>query len=184
MQGNHRAQRRILKHFILYLTIASAAGALCVLIAVFPGCSPAYYPYRAISNDCNCEEYSVRDGAIEYLFHARYKMDDGIATEIDITFINGTGEVLSLDLGAARVTSSNVAYQYNDKFLPLPILQIGSHGSDSIRLLGKDLSEHNDWLKIAGERLTVTLKGIRLGSHELPPQTVTFIPQNPKLEQK
>jgi hypothetical protein len=38
-----------------------------------------------------------------------------------------------------------------------------------------------DWHKIAGEQLTITVKGVRLAMKELPQQLVTFIPQNPKL---
>jgi len=171
-----------------YFPVSLRAGALIatalVLLVFSSGCAPTYYPYRAITNECNCEQYSIREENVEYLFHARYRMDGGVASEIDITLLNLSNDTLSLDLGAARVTSSNVAYQYNDKFLPLPIIQIKPHESDSIKLIGRDLSGKNDWLKIAGERLSVVLKGIRLGTRELPPQTVTFIPQNPKLEQR
>jgi len=150
-----------------------------------PGCapSPGKYSYRAINNGCNCREYRVVDRArqIEYLFRARYRMEEGIVTNIEIELTNNSPDSLFLDRGTVRVTSNNVAYQYNDKFLPLPAITIHPHHSDVVKLAGREINGKDDWNKIAGEQLRVTVKGLRTGRRDLEPQTVIFVPENPKL---
>ena len=44
-----------------------------------------------------------------------------------------------------------------------------------------DLKMDNPWLKIAGEELVVTLKGMKLGQRKLPARVVSLIPHNPQL---
>ena len=157
--------------------------ACAVLIA---GCvtNSSLYSYRAVSDNCNCEEYWVADkqNKIGYLFQAHYRMDDGIATSIDVKFVNNTKETLMLDRGAVKVSSRNFSYQYNDKFIPLPSLTIQPGRSEVVHLSGREVSAKDNWNKIAGERLTVTIKGVRLGERELPEQTASFVPENPKIE--
>jgi len=157
--------------------IVCGAGVLLFI----SGCSSSIYSYRVINDDCNCEEYVVYDGEVEYHFRAEYQMNEGVATMIKIEFINKSNELLSLDLAEAKVSSRNISYQYNDKFLPLPSLTIGPHSSDFVKLLGKETESEDDWHKIAGEQLTVTIKGLSLGSKTLKEQHVTFVPVNPKL---
>jgi hypothetical protein len=84
-----------------------------------------------------------------------------------------------------KISSKNISYQYNDKFLPLPEVSVDPHSQEHVLLTGKDLqSSPNEWNKIAGERLTLALKGIHLGERELPLKEVTFVPDNPKLRSR
>ena len=141
------------------------------------------YSYRAINDDCNCQEYRVADrgGKVEYLFRARYTMEEGIVTNIEIEFTNNSRDTLFLGRGAVKVSSNNIAYQYNDKFLPLPEMTIVPHGHDVVKLVGREINGKEDWNKIAGEQLRVTIKGLHAGPRDLSPQTAIFIPENPKL---
>ncbi|HLX11380.1 MAG TPA: hypothetical protein VKS81_01080 [Bacteroidota bacterium] len=156
-----------------------------LIIALLPlACTPTYYSYRASTNACNCEVFHSADPAynVRYVFRAQYSMQDGINTEITILFHNRTKDTLQLDPGAIRVSSSNVSYEYNGRFLPLPTLSVRPGKTDSISVQGKDIKVIDDeWNKIAGEQLTITLKGMRLGTHELAEQSVTFVPKNPKM---
>jgi hypothetical protein len=113
---------------------------------------------------------------------ARYKMDRGIQTELEIRIENNARDTLFVDNAAARVSSKNLTYDYNDKFLPLPIMIIPPGESNVINLSGREKGEENDWHKIAGEQLTVTLKGLRNGSGEIPPRSVNFVPENPMMK--
>ena len=166
----------------------------CILLAILvaalalpePGCapsSPGMYSYRAINDDCNCQEYRVVDRVeqIEYFFRASYRMEAGIVTSIEIELTNNSPDSLFLNRGAVKVSSNNVAYQYNDKFLPLPEMTIPPHRNDVVKLVGRETNGKEDWNKIAGEQLRITVKGIRAGARELQPQTVIFVPENPKL---
>ena len=153
-------------------------------IVLISGCSTiASYPYIAITNDCNCEEYRIvdKEDNIEYRFRARYRMDTGVFTSIKVEITNRSKDTLFLDGGAVKISSRNVSYQYNDKFLPLPELTIPPRKSDVLEMTGKDLSGQNDWHKIAGEQLALTFKRLRLGEHEIKAQTVTFVPFNPRV---
>ncbi len=142
------------------------------------------YTYRAVTDDCQCEEYRTTDRQyhVEYRFRARYAMNHGVVTTIEVEFINQSEDTLFLDPGVVRISSRNVPYRYNDKFIPLPHLIIGPSQSENVVMTGTDISQKDDWNKIAGEQLTVTLKGIRLGLISLPERSVTFIPENPKLK--
>ena len=141
------------------------------------------YSYRVVNDDCNCEEYHTSDrmNNVDYFFRGHYKMNDGVFTTIDVEFTNRSNDTLALGLGTVKVSSRNISYQYNDKFLPLPLLTIAPHRSEVIQLTGKSLDTEENWHKIAGEQLTLTLQGLRLGSVILPVTTVVFIPENPKL---
>ena len=153
-------------------------------LIVLAGCSTSRiaYPYLAATDNCHCLDFHVHDGKIDYLFHASYRMDDGVLTTVDITFTNRSSrDTLFTGLGSVKVSSRNITYQYNDRFLPLPILTINPRSSNIVHLSGRDISGEDDWHKIAGEQLTVTIKGVRLGDATLRPQEVDFIPENPKL---
>jgi hypothetical protein len=108
-------------------------------------------------------------------------MYNGIVTNIEIEMKNNAGDTLFFDHAAAKVTSLNVPYMYNDKFLPLPIMIIPPGASNVVNLSGKDRTGENDWHKIAGEQLTVTIQGLRVGNNEIVAQSVTFIPDNPMM---
>ncbi len=165
-----------------------AITAAAPLFSLFePGCRalspPASYSYRAINNDCNCLEYRVADrpAKVDYLFRARYTMEEGIVTHVEIELTNNNRDSLLLGRGYIKVTSNNVAYQYNDRFLPLPEMIIPPYQHDVVKLVGREVGGKEDWNKIAGEQLRVTIKGIHAGDRELASQTATFIPENPKL---
>ena len=108
-------------------------------------------------------------------------MHNGIITDLNIEFINHSDDTLSLDLASVRIASLNIAYQYNDKFIPLPSIKVAPHSSEVVQGSGKDTAGEDDWHKIAGERMTVTIKGMRLGQRELKEQQVEFVPENPKM---
>jgi hypothetical protein len=80
------------------------------------------------------------------------------------------------------VSSKNVDYQYNNRFIPLPDMAILPGGSERLDLDGKEVTSAPSWRRIAGEQLTLTLKGMRLGEKTLEKQVVTFVPENPMLK--
>jgi hypothetical protein len=175
----HQEQSTSVRRTVNYALLTT--NLLLVLVA---GCATmrSSYNYRVVNGDCNCEQYRVRDGSVAYLFRARYRMQGGVLTSIDVELINNSSrDTLSTDEAYVKVSSLNISYQYNDRFLPLPVLNIPPYGSDSIHLTGEDVSGEDDWTKIAGERLTVTIKDLRLGLKTLKPQQVEFVPENPKL---
>ena len=81
------------------------------------------------------------------------------------------------------VSSKNINYQYNNKFLPLPDLVVPPGHSEDLDLDGKEVTASPTWKKIAGEQMTLTLKGMRLGDNMLGTQVVTFVPENPMLKE-
>ena len=142
------------------------------------------YSYLAITNNCNCETYAVSDeqNHVDYRFRAHYAMERGIVTHIEVELVNNSNsETLSTDRASVKVSSRNIAYQYNNMFLPVPPLSVEPKNSDVVTLRGRQVTEEEDWNKIAGEQLTITIKGIMLGEKELPQQSVSFVPDNPKL---
>ena len=108
-------------------------------------------------------------------------MLDGILTSIEIQFFNSSTDTLFLNVASVRVSSRNISYQYNDKFVPLPSIQIAPNRSDVVTLSGRDINGEDGWHKIAGERLSVTIKGVRLGRIQMSEQEVRFVPENPNL---
>jgi len=153
---------------------------LCVLLGA--GCAPSSYHYFAVNDNCNCEEYRTEGNGIKYAFRANYRMEGGILTGIEIEIHNETRDTLSLDLATVRIYSRNISYQYNNKFLPLSPLKISPGKSEIVRLAGKEVSGTDDWHEIAGERLTVTIRGLALGGRLIGQQEVEFVPENPKLK--
>ena len=156
-------------------------------LIVFAGCGTisSVYTYRVMTGNCNCEEYRTADKVhnVRYLFRAHYRMNHGIVTSIEVEIMNRSRDTLFLNQGTAKISSRNISYQYNDKSLPLPHLVILPSGSDVVYMTGSDISGSDDWNKIAGEQLTLTLQGIRLGERMIAPQQVTFVPVNPKIHQ-
>ena len=119
--------------------------------------------------------------AYQQPFRARYTMEEGVVTHIEIELTNNNRDSLLLGRGSIRVKSNNIAYQYNDKFLPLPEMIIPPYQRDVVKLVGREVNGKEDWNKIAGEQLRITIKGIRAGERELAAQTAIFIPENPKV---
>jgi hypothetical protein len=182
------------------LFITSALCSSIVFVLLFAGCSSAIrnsiserapgvdtYDYLAVTENCNCAEFraQVPGYDIGYVIRANYSIDTTLVTYIEITFSNNTNENLSLDPGVVKITSRNMSYAYNDKFLPLPQMTIRPRSSERFVLTGKDLhASKNEWNKIAGERMTIVMKGIRLGEKELPQQEISFVPDNPKVKKR
>lgn len=172
--------RRGLARLSLFLGPAAAA-AFALGIGGCTAVAPATFSYLALNDDCRCATYRMTQEKVAYGFSAVYTMRGGLATSIQIELVNGSRDTLSLDVASMRVSSRNISYQYNNKFVPLPSMTIDPGGRETLHLTGKDLDPADDWHKIAGERLVLTIKGLRLGHRELPLIAVTFIPSNPRL---
>jgi len=166
--------------------LSMAAGILMSAMAL-SGCtaSSALFPYRVTNNDCNCQGFLARDpkADVSYRFTARYAVRDGIATRIEIDIRNGTTDTLDLSLAHVKISSRNVPYRYNNRFLPVTIPAVAPGREERLTLVGEveTLRTENPWYSIAGEEVVATLKGMRLGGLTLTPQVVRMIPDNPKL---
>jgi hypothetical protein len=169
-------------------------GTAVLLGLVAGGCSSIFtsssgdmYPYRATTGDCNCQHFTSADPQepVRYEFTATYSVDTAITTEITVVVHNGSPDTLDMSLGAARVTSRNVRYRYNDRFVPIMIAAVPPHDQRTLTLVGSAAGEASadPWLPIAGERLVLTIKGLRLRAKELATQTVQFVPSNPKFSE-
>lgn len=135
--------------------------------------------------NCDCREFVTDDPGfpVRYTFRAEYSMRSGFITNISVEISNRSGDTLRLDPGSAMVSSRNIEYQYNNKFIPLPDLVILPGDSEELKLDGKEVTDTPSWTKIAGEQLTLTLKGMRLGLKTLKTQVVYFVPENPLLRE-
>lgn len=157
---------------------------MAVFIVLTYGCTRTY-PYLVLNEGCHCEEYRIadREAKVTYIVRAEYSMNGAIVTKVRIDFQNNSIDTLYLDLGTVKISSLNITYQYNNKVLPLPSLVIPPRQRNFIELEGRDISpDENEWHKIAGEQLQLTLSNIRLGAKVLKEQTITFIPHNPYLK--
>jgi len=143
------------------------------------------FSYLAQNEDCRCEEYTASDQnfPVRYRFRATYRMESGFITSLRISFENRGRDTMFLDPGSVMVSSKNINYQYNNKFLPLPDLVILPGDTEDLDLDGKEVTDAPTWKKIAGEQLTLTLKGMRMGEEVLGTQIVTFVPENPMLRE-
>jgi len=143
------------------------------------------FGYLAQNENCRCEEYTAADKKfpVRYRFKATYRMESGFITRVRITFENGSRDTMFLNPGTVMVSSKNINYQYNNKFLPLPDLVVPPGHSEDLDLDGKEVTASPTWKKIAGEQMTLTLKGMRLGDNMLGTQVVTFVPENPMLKE-
>jgi hypothetical protein len=141
------------------------------------------FGYLVQNEGCRCEEYTASDKKypVGYTFRATYRMEEGFITSISIRFENRGVDTLHLDPGSVMVASKNVDYQYNNRFIPLPDMVIPPGESEELKLDGKEVTTAPSWRKIAGEQLTLTIKGMRLGEKILDKQVVTFVPENPML---
>lgn len=143
------------------------------------------FTYLAQNEGCRCEAYTVSDKKfpVRYTFRATYRMEGGFITSVRISVENRGRDTVFLDPGLVMVSSKNITYQYNNMFLPLPALVILPGDSEDLDLNGKEVTGSPTWKKIAGEQLTLTLKGMRMGEDVLGTQVVTFIPENPMLRE-
>lgn len=152
---------------------------------VFGGCGASVYPYRATDDGCSCELFRVTDEqfGVVYSFSAAYSLRDAMNTRVAISVQNRGVDTLDLSLAYIKITSRNIPYQYNDKFLPVAVPDVPPGETRVLNLDGEvDMSGLPDpWIAIAGEELVVTLKGIQANGKQIPAQVVHFVPMNPKL---
>ncbi len=128
--------------------------------------------------------YVVRDreNKITYEFTANYSLDDDILTTITVKVENGSQKILSFDHARVKVSSKRFGYQFNDKFVPFSPVRIKPGGNRELTLVGRaEVEERDEWHRIAGEKMTVAIRGIRLGDDEIQVEEVQFVPANPKL---
>ncbi|MDP2883861.1 MAG: hypothetical protein Q8P51_02420 [Ignavibacteria bacterium] len=159
--------------------------ALLALIAavVFSSCTSTY-PYLVTTDECNCEAFSFKDerGRFKIDVAGRYVITDRINSTIEFVFRNQSRDSLSLRQAYLKGTSLNVRYQFNDRFQPMPFVAVPPGGTYTMTLQGSDTeSTENPWLKIAGEKIVIEIKGMLLGLRPLAPIVLTLKPYNPKL---
>ncbi len=155
-----------------------------IVTFLLASCTPSIYSYRIVNDNCNCFTYvfNDREHQILYEFSATYTLHDAMETTITLTVINNGREQLYFDHARVRVSSQNFPYRYNGKFIPFAPLVIPTRRSETVTLVGHaEIPKENEWHLIAGEQLTVTIKGIRWGEKEIPLDEIVFIPANPKL---
>jgi hypothetical protein len=149
------------------------------------GCASTHtYDFLVTNRDCNCSKYVVKDkeNRITYEFTATYSLDNNMLTTITMKLANGSQKVLSFGHARVRVSSNRFEYRYNNKFVPFNPLKIGPGEENEIVLVGQaEVKEGDEWLRIAGEKMVVTIRGIRLGDKEVHIEDLQFVPVNPKL---
>jgi len=156
-----------------------------VLVVFFAGCGTSLYPYRVMNDDCSCEVFRVRDekANVVYSFSAVYSVDGAMKTRITVSMQNNNTDTLDLSLAYVRLSSRNISYRYNGKFLALTIASIPP-GKERALILegeGEEVKEADPWRPVAGEELVLTLKGVRVHRKTIATQVVRFVPHNPKL---
>ena len=154
-----------------------------IALLLLSSCSSTY-PYLVMTDECNCETFSVKDerGRFEIDVSARYVITDRINSTIEFVFRNQSRDSLSLRQAYLKGTSLNVHYPFNDRFQPMPFVAVPPGGTYTMTLQGSDTEiTENPWLKIAGERIVIEIKGMLLGLKPLAPIVLTLKPYNPKL---
>ncbi len=142
------------------------------------------YPYLVTTENCNCERYVFKDRKhnVEIEVEATYHVGERVTSTVEITFHNQSKTTLSLQQAHVKGTSTNVRYQFNDRYQPLPYVILASGKSYTMLFEGSDTELIDEpWHKIAGERITLELKGLMMGLEVLNPIIITMIPVNPKL---
>jgi hypothetical protein len=113
---------------------------------------------------------------------ARYEIKDRITSTIELVFRNKSREALSLRQAYIKGTSSNIQYPFNDRFQPMPFVQIAPGGDYAMTFSGSDSRvSANPWLKIAGEKVVLEIRGLSLGGKTVLPIQLTLVPYNPKV---
>ncbi len=150
---------------------------------LFSSCTSTF-PYLVTTDECNCETFSFKDeqGKFEIDVSAHYVITDRINSTIELVFRNDSRDSLSLRQGHLKGTSLNVRYQFNGRFQPMPFVAVPPGGTYAMTVQGSDTeAQENPWLKIAGEKIVVEMKGMLLGSRPIAPIVLTLKPYNPKL---
>jgi hypothetical protein len=156
-----------------------------LVLLVFAGCSTLVYPYRVMNDDCSCEVFRSTDeqARVVYSFSADYSLDGVMKTRITVLIQNDNRDTLDLSPAYVKISSRNIPYRYNGRFLPITISGVPPGEQRTLTLEGEveDLKHRDPWLAIVGEELTVTLKGMRINGMQTAEQVVRFVPHNPKL---
>jgi hypothetical protein len=153
-------------------------------IALVASSCTSSYPYLITTNNCNCEQFTYREeqGRFEIDVSARYEVNERITSTIELVFRNNSRVTLSLQQAFIKGTSANVQYSFNERFQPMPFVQIAPGGRYTMTLAGSDARRTEDpWLKIAGEKVVLEIRGLTLGGRKVPPVMLTLVPFNPKI---
>jgi hypothetical protein len=137
-----------------------------------------------VTDNCNCERFTYREvrGSFEIVVSARYEIKERVHSTIELVFRNKSREVLSLRQAYIKGTSSNIQYPQNDRFQPMPMVQIAPGSEYAMTLSGSDPQvSDNPWLKIAGEKVVLEIRGLTLGERTILPVQLTLVPYNPKI---
>src|SRR4030042_712454 len=148
------------------------AGVLIVLAvaATFAACTTSY-PYLILNEDCRCTSYVYKDrsGKFEVEVSAEYSVNHRVTSTLQFIFRNSSSELMSMRQGHIKGTSLNVKYESNGRFQPLPFVTIRPGETYTFSLTGEDTeSVDNGWLKIAGEKVVVEIRGVLIGSKLVP----------------
>jgi hypothetical protein len=147
------------------------------------GCA-SRYPFILMTDDHILRTQTIEDTAnkIYYHYDASYTVKANVSSRIILVITNNSRGILSLGSGRIRITSRNIDYEMNDRFLPLPAVEIEPHGKYELTFTGSGRKTVDEpWQLIAGEQMAVTLRGLLLGGRELPGHSIRLIPVNPKL---
>ena len=169
---------------IMRLTLPVITAGVLLAGCAPTSLTPRGIAYRVTTGGCQCELFMVRDPSqpVRYEFAAAYEIDEEFVTRIILTFHDEGKASLTFTDAYARVASRNIPYQYNNRFVPLATDSVLPRSSRTVTLVGRAVLKTPDpWLAVAGEELTVTIRGIKYGARTLAEQSVTFVPRNPKL---
>jgi len=156
---------------------------LLVVPFILSSCTSSY-PYLVLTENCNCERYVHRDPEhkLEVAVSGTYRVSDRVFSSITISFDNRSRDTLSLRQAYLKGTSENVHYQFNGRFQPMPYVLVPPGTTYALTLEGADIDDVKEpWNRIAGERVTLEMRGLLLGQEVLAPIVVTLVPTNPKL---
>jgi hypothetical protein len=150
---------------------------------IWTGCS-SRYPFVVMVQDRVVQSQTIEDkvNKVLYYYDASYTVQSKVSSQIILVITNNSRGMLSLNTGRVRITSRNIDYEMNDRFLPLPAVNIKTGESYELTFSGTGRKTVDEpWQLIAGEQMEVTLRGLLLNGKEIPGHVVRLIPLNPKL---
>jgi len=160
-------------------------GIVWLVLLFFAACGTSVYPYLVMDDGCSCEVFRSTDEktGIVYSFSAVYSLNGSMKTRISVSIQNNNPDTLDLSLTHVKISSRNVPYRFNGRFIPITVPNVPPGEERILTLEGEveDLKQPDPWLAIAGEELTVTLRGMRINAIQTATQVVRFVPYNPKL---
>jgi hypothetical protein len=157
---------------------------LCIGIAFVASSCTSSYPYLIVTDNCNCERFTYREegGRFEIDVSARYEVKERITSTIELVFRNKSRDTLSFRQASIKGTSANIQYLSNGRFQPMPFVQIVPGNNYEMTFSGSDTRLSGDpWLKIAGEKVVLEIRGLLLGGKTVMPIQLTLVPLNPKI---